>query len=704
MIIQDLRDIQHEYGYLPDAELRALSRRIEMPLARIEEVTTFFPAFRLERRRPAAVEVRVCRDMTCHLRGAPALIAAGQKVAAELNADGGDVEVTGVSCLGRCDRAPAVWAERQPMPDKEHAWVYAAPDAKRLERIVRTLAAGQRPEPDPDEAYKPAGNFLTGALDVYARNGWPRDYRAVRGFAETLVEKRRRCVPRPPLVDGQPLQGPALDAYVREAHPWLWKLNESRLGGMGGAGAPAYQKWLDVWGQRSPFDEDAGARPALADTKPTLFDKYVVANGDESEPGTFKDREIMQRTPHLIVEGVILAGLFAGCSSGYIFVRHEYHEQVKVLREEVVRAEAMGACGPNVFGSGRAFPVEVIESPGGYICGEQTALIEAMEGRRAQPRNRPPDITSNGFRDRPTILNNVETLAWTPLIVLTGGAAYSGGGWRVPATPKLVEKPPRFGGRRLLSVSGDVKRPGVYEVPIGLPLGELFGGPDYCGGVLGTLKAVATSGPSGGILPAKFPLPPDFHAKFAEQLGRKKDRARKDGDAKRAEAVKAGKEYREPAEEAYSLEEWFVATHLPAGATHFDLATAPIDLKFFGLMADLVGLPVSPLLGAGIVVYAEGADILDQAVCFTRFFRNESCGKCVPCRLGAEKLVRIGESLLAARRAGGNAEVAAVRSDINDVAWALTQTSICSLGTSAATPLACALTYFPDEVANGRAE
>ena len=191
MIIQDLRDIQHEYGYLPDAELRALSRRIEMPLARIEEVTTFFPAFRLERRRPAAVEVRVCRDMTCHLRGAPALIVAGQKVAAELNAAGGDVEVTGVSCLGRCDRAPAVWAERQPMPEGEHAWVYAAPDAARQEAIVRSLAADQRPAPDPDAVYEPAGNFLTGALDVYARNGWPRDYRAVRGFAETLVEKRR---------------------------------------------------------------------------------------------------------------------------------------------------------------------------------------------------------------------------------------------------------------------------------------------------------------------------------------------------------------------------------------------------------------------------------------------------------------------------------------------------------------------------------
>ncbi len=377
-------------------------------------------------------------------------------------------------------------------------------------------------------------------------------------------------------------------------------------------------------------------------------------------------------------------------------MRHEYHEQINALRAEVRRAEMLGACGADVFGSGRSFPVEVVESPGGYICGEQTALLEAMEGRRAQPRNRPPDITSNGYRDRPTILNNVETLAWAPMILLRGGPAYAGGGWKVPA-PAPVEKPPRFGGRRLLSISGDVQRPGVYEVPIGLPLGELLNGAGYCGGVLGELKAVATSGPSGGFLPAKWPLPPDFHAKFGAALARKKARAKADADVRRADALKAGKEYREPAEEAYSLEEWFVAAHLPPGVTHFDLTTAPLDLKFFGAMAELVGLPVQPLLGAGIVVYAQGANMLDQALSFTRFFRNESCGKCVPCRLGCEKLVRIGESLLH----GSAGELGEVRSDVGDIASALTQTSICSLGTSAPTPLACALNYFPGEVPHG---
>src|SRR5207248_2156018 len=184
-------------------------------------------------------------------------------------------------------------------------------------------------------------------------------------------------------------------------HPWLARLDPAALLGMGGAGVPAYRKWLDVW--QADGDE-----------------KYIVCNGDESEPGTFKDRELLLRMPHLVVEGMILAGLMTGAAAGYIFVRHEYPEQIHALREEIMRAERLGACGENIFNSGRNFPVEVFESPGGYICGEQSALLEAMEDRRGQPRNRPPELTTNGLRDRPTVVNNVETLAWAPCIMLFG--------------------------------------------------------------------------------------------------------------------------------------------------------------------------------------------------------------------------------------------------------------------------------------------
>ena len=659
MLVQRLREIQHEFGYLPDAELLALARETGVPLYRVEELCSFFPAFRPERDRPADLEVRVCRDMTCHHRGAAKLIEAGTALAAEL--DG--VRVEGVSCLGRCDRAPVAWVERQPMPHGEHAWVYQIDDARRFGELIEMLAGrGDRPVPDRDADYRPHTNpdWQSDPYTVPVGRAGPdnperasgtarptgtaplKPYAAVRKVVEFLKAAKDT------FVAPSGLQGKELDAYVQKVHPLLWELKVSTLAGMGGAGALAYTKRLDVWQQAGP-------------------DKYIVANGDESEPGTFKDRELMLRQPHLIVEGVILAGLMTGATGGYVFIRHEYHEQIDVVRNEIRRAVSMGACGTDIFASGLDFPVEVFESPGGYICGEQSALLEAMEDRRAQPRNRPPDLTSNGLRDRPTIVNNVETLAWTPHVILNGGKPYADAGWADGAVT--------FSGRRVLSVSGDVARPGVFEVPIGLPLRELLFAPQYCGGVTGELKALATSGPSGGLLPAKWPLK-DFHAGFAKYLARKKEGKR-------------------PADT--SLAEWFVATYLPPGAAELDLLDVPLDLGFFGLLKELFALPFAPLLGAGIGVYAAGTDALGLATNFTEFFRNESCGKCVPCRIGSQKLAQIGTDLLTTRGGLPADELKATRDDIAALLVALQQTSICSLGASAPMPLATALAYFSGE-------
>jgi NADH:ubiquinone oxidoreductase subunit F (NADH-binding) len=159
----------------------------------------------------------------------------------------------------------------------------------------------------------------------------------------------------------------------------------------------------------------------------------------------------MLRLPHLVVERVILAGLVTGACAGFIFIRHEYQKQIEAVRNEIERATKLRACGENVFGSGRPFPVEVFESPGGYICGEQSALLEVMEDRRAQPRNRPPELGTNGLRDKPTLVNNVETLAWAPSIFLHGGAAYARAGWRAPGTNGRIG----FAGQRLSSPSAE---------------------------------------------------------------------------------------------------------------------------------------------------------------------------------------------------------------------------------------------------------
>src|SRR5947209_20378184 len=164
---------------------------------------------------------------------------------------------------------------------------------------------------------------------------------------------------------------------------------------MGGAGVWAFQKWRDV-------------RQARGDAK------YCVVNADESEPGTFKDRELLLRTPHLVIEAVILAAIITRATEGFIFIRHEYPEQIDACRAEIQRAEELGVCGPNALLLGRPFPISVFVSPGGYICGEQSALIEAMSDRRGEPRNMPPKLETNGLDDRPTLVSKVETFAWGP--------------------------------------------------------------------------------------------------------------------------------------------------------------------------------------------------------------------------------------------------------------------------------------------------
>jgi NADH:ubiquinone oxidoreductase subunit F (NADH-binding)/NADH:ubiquinone oxidoreductase subunit E len=665
MIVQRLLAIQHDLGYLPDPEMARVAREAGVPLYRVQEVASFFPHFRREWSQPPRVEIHVCRDMSCHLAGAA-------DVLADLGglAKPGDVSVEGVSCLGRCDRAVACMISRHGK-DHFHDHVYAGRSGDELKRIALGVIDGDEPEPpDTDAGYVPFGNQKDWQVDVYKVKPelGDRTYAAVRGYLKDHPE---------------PLRGK--DA---KDHPWLARLDPSGLLGMGGAGVPAYRKWLDVW-------------QAAGDVK------YVVCNGDESEPATFKDRELLLRHPHLVVEGVILAGLMTNATAGYIYIRHEYEEQIEAVRAEVARAVELNACGENIGGTGRDFTVEVFVSPGGYICGEQSALIEAMEDKRSQPRNRPPELATNGLRDKPTLVNNVETLAWAPAILLRHNVAEepklraalekeltakAQAKIEAAADDKAREEASRalkdvrgraagqaavaaswyagagrkgYKGRRLLSISGDLERPGVYEVPIGAPLGDLI---DLCGGVRGgkPLGAVAPSGPSGGLIPATIPVADGWEARL------------KGKGEPLAEAIKAG---------------------IQAGNGRFDVRHLPLDLLLFREVGPVLGIRVGLMLGAGLAVYAAGADVLDQALNFTEFFRNESCGKCVPCRLGSQKLVEIGTRL-----AGGLAppDRQAAAGDITDLQSTLAITSICGLGVVAPNPLTTVLELFPDAAARRR--
>jgi formate dehydrogenase beta subunit len=575
-LVPVLLEIQRRHGYLPEAELVALAaRRPDWPIHRLHEVASFSPHFRLEP--SSALEIRVCRDMACHLGGSPDLKRRLEEIASELAP--GRVRVEGVSCLGQCDAPPAVQIG-------EH--VFRGLSETRCRSLV-------------DEALaSPSGTFhAPGRDDAGVATGWRID---PYGGREDYGAVRRYIADRDP-------------EAVLEA------LKVGDLRGMGGAGVWAHQKWSDV-------------RRSRGETK------YVVCNADESEPTTFKDREILFRTPHLVLEGVILGGLLVGAERGFIYIRHEYEEQIEAMRAAIARAEAIGVCGQNLLGSGRSFPVEVFVSPGGYICGEQSALIEAMEGKRAEPRNKPPLLETNGLFDKPTLLSNVETFAWTPSIVVRGGEWYRDLGVR------------GYKGARFFSICGDVGRPGVYEVPCGVTLRELID--EYAGGMRRgeRLKAFAPSGPSGGFLPARLPR----------------------------SALARGFEKRAP--------ERFLTERLPAHASHLDILELELDLQLF---RDL-GL----MLGAGMMVFSERADMLDQALNASEFFRNESCGKCVPCRIGSRKTVELAREFRDRSLAPG--ELAALEALITEIRGAMEATSICGLGMVAGNPIASVLQHFRDEI------
>jgi len=570
---------QRRGGYLTKADMGAVAAETGLPLYRIHSVVSFFPHFRTEP--PPKVQVHVCQDMACHRNGALQRI---DEIKTWSRAEHGDeVQICGVSCLGRCDRPPAAMINDQ---------LIAGSDSTRLRAEITAVLKGQMPHVDSDWEL---AKEKVGRWDLDIDQGTGR-YAIVRRFLE----------------------------HGADANAVIAALETANLLGMGGAGGRAYKKWSDVLEATS-----------------TTGEKFVVCNADESEPGTFKDREILLAAPHATIEGMIIAGLVVGAERGWIYVRHEYPEQIERCRKEIERAESLGACGTNIFGSGRTLHLGVFPSPGGYICGEQTALIEAMEGKRAEPRIRPPELQTNGLYQQPTLLSNVETFAWVPAILKDGGHWFAGQGKRDSALSAGSEK--KIKGKRLFSVSGDVVRPGVYEVANGITLGELID--QHGGGMSGDqqLAAVALSGPSGGLLPPRIPV---------QHLSRR-----------------------------------FVDTNVPPDVTEIDVRDLPLDIN----VSRVVGF----MLGAGIVVYGSACDLLAEALANCRFYRRESCGKCVPCRIGSAKITELAERLHSG--AVNRAELAEMEPLANQLGDVMTATSICGLGQVASAPLQSFLRFFPDQ-------
>jgi len=541
VIFDDLRAIQLRCGFLPQAELQGLSQRTQTPLYQIHSVASFYPHFHLLP--PPKAEVRVCADMSCHLNGASELRADLERRFANSRPE--DVQIRDVSCLGRCDHAPAISIN-------DH--IFTDVTAAHAELIARRAIQGNAiHEPHPEHPR------IACKADPY---GESEKYGVVRKLTQS---KGWEAV--------------------------LAQLKAAELKGMGGAGFPTSMKWDLVRQQPDPV-------------------KYVVCNADESEPGTIKDRFIMTNLPHLLIEGMIISGLVTGAKRGILYIRHEYHLQEEILGAEIRRCYGQGLLGKGLLGSDMDFDLEVFVSPGGYICGEESALIEALEGHRAEPRNKPPFPGQIGLWQKPTVINNVETFINVPQILARGVdwfVSQGAGGSR---------------GLKFVAVSGHVTHPGIFEVPMGVPIGDII--LNHAGGLRSgrQLKAFAPSGPSSGYLPAS-------------------------------------------------------------------MADVRLDFKALAEAGSMLG-------SGAIVVCDDTTCMLDMALNAVRFYRNESCGKCVPCRAGSQKMAD-----MVVRWTQGGVPETQYRADLAllaELSEAMSLTSICGLGQIAPAPIQSVLKHFRTEV------
>ncbi|MCL2394491.1 MAG: NAD(P)H-dependent oxidoreductase subunit E, partial [Acidimicrobiaceae bacterium] len=402
-LIPALNAIQARRGWLPREELEELARDARRPRYEIEGLVSFYPHYRTEP--PVKVSVHACHDLTCFLNDGEA----GIEALRERYRDDPDVELVEVSCLGRCDSAPAVAVNERPTR-------LAATDD--LVQMARAASGGHLELPPAQARSEP----------------WPNDpYPAGSTVAERYASLR------------------ALLAGELDPEAVIATLKESGLRGMGGAGFPTGSKWELT-------------RNASGEVK------YAVCNADESEPGTFKDRAILATEPHLVLEGLLMGMAVVGAEEGWVFIRHEYGPEEQALRDELQALRDAGVVGPDACGSGRRLEVEVFVSPGGYILGEETALLECMEGHRGEPRNKPPFPGIYGLHGRPTLMNSVETFADVP-VILQRGAQW----WADQGIGESV-------GWKFFAVSGHVERPDVYCVPMGTTVRELI---DVAGGVTG---------------------------------------------------------------------------------------------------------------------------------------------------------------------------------------------------------------------------
>ena len=517
-LIEYLHILQDNFGVLYDKHLVALSTIINLPLAEIYEVATFYAHFNIvknsETFEPLKV-VRVCESLTCELFGAQKLLQDIKKL------ENKNIKVVPGPCMGRCNVAPTVCVGKNYVDEANFDKVKKTIDEKTFDPFI------------PD--------YIN--LSSYKKNG---GYEIADKIKKGVISKKQ-----------------VLDS-----------LNESGLKGKGGAGFPTGKKWEIVSNYNGK--------------------KYVAVNGDEGEPGTFKDRSYLESDPHRFLEGALIASYFINAQKVYIYMRDEYPTVIKILLDEINKMEDEEIIPKDFF--------IVRRGAGAYICGEESAMIESIEGKRGLPRHRPPYVAEIGLFGCPTLTNNLETLFWVRDIIEKGAKWFAEKGTNGNK------------GFHSFSVSGRVKNPGVKVAPAGITIQQLID--EYCDGMADghTFKGYLPGGASGGILPATMnDIPLDYGSK---------------------ELMDAG--------------------------------------CFLG--------------SAAVVVLSDHDNMKDVALNLLKFFEEESCGQCTPCRSGTEKTVKL------MQEKNWNKE------KLKDLSEVMAQASICGLGQAATNPLNSVLKYFSNEI------
>ncbi len=544
LLLPTLLAVQDAIGWVSEGALGYLSEQLSVPPADAYGVASFYSLVATEPR-PGRM-VHLCDDIACKLAGADAIKARLEAAAGPPGSTSGSAGWVPSPCVGQCERAPAAFVQDTST---------GASTATGLDPTGALALLRKTPAADEVGLSAPQVERGSGGLRLLSRIGTVAPtldgYRASGGYVALA-----RAVALGP--------SGVVDEVVA-----------SGIRGRGGAAFPMGLKW------RSAADE----------TGP----RYVVCNADESEPGTFKDRVLLEGDPFAVIEAMTIAGFAIGAEVGYLYVRGEYPEATRVLQGSVDVARSAGLLGDDVGDYGFAFDIELRRGGGAYICGEETALFNSIEGRRGEPRQKPPFPTEAGLFGRPTVVNNVETLANVPRIIIDSGAGYAETG-----TAEST-------GTKLFCISGHVANPGVYEVPFGASIRELL---NLAGGPTGELRAVLLGGAAGAFV----------------------------------------------------------------GLDQLD-----VELTFEATRA--ADIP----MGSGVVMaYNTATDFSAITARIAEFFRDESCGQCVPCRVGTVRQ----EEALGAFGSGGGASSVTLLAEIDQV---MRDASICGLGQTAGSAIQSAL-------------